>query len=81
MVQYELARRRVEVGERLMQRAPRPFLIRGENSENSVLSTLVMAQLLPQMTTGGSAPRRDSALRDAAHDAARRIAGDGDGEA
>jgi hypothetical protein len=29
MVRYELARRRVEVGERLMQRAPRPVLIRG----------------------------------------------------
>src|SRR5918998_1045566 len=30
MVQYELARRRVEVGERLVQHAPRPLLVRGD---------------------------------------------------
>ena len=79
VVQYELARRQVEVGERLMQRAPRPFLVRGESGENSALSTLIMAQLLPRMAANGGPPSsREDALRDAAHDAARRIAGDGD---
>jgi regulator of protease activity HflC (stomatin/prohibitin superfamily) len=53
VVQYELARRRVEVGERLMQRAPRPFLIRGEGGDQSALSTLILAQLLPQLTADG----------------------------
>ena len=50
VVRYELARRRVEVGEKLMQRAPRPVLIRGEGGEQSALSTLILARLLPQLT-------------------------------
>ena len=54
VVRYELARRRVEVGEKLMQRAPRPVLIRGEGGEQSALSTLILAQLLPQLTENGS---------------------------
>jgi regulator of protease activity HflC (stomatin/prohibitin superfamily) len=54
VVQYELARRRVEVGERLMQRAPRPLLVRGEGGDQSALSTLILAQLLPQLTSDGS---------------------------
>src|SRR5215203_3175978 len=54
VVRYELARRRVEVGEKLMQRAPRPVLIRGEGGEQSALSTLLLAQLLPQLTQNGS---------------------------
>ena len=80
VVQYELARRRVEVGERLMQHAPRSFLIRGESGENSALSTLVMAQLLPQMAANGreSSADREDALRDAARDAARRIQENGE---
>ncbi|MGI8867162.1 MAG: SPFH domain-containing protein, partial [Rubrobacteraceae bacterium] len=80
VVQYELARRRVEVGERLMQQAPRSFLIRGESGESSALSTLVMAQLLPQIAANGSEPRwsREDALRDATQDAARRIQENGE---
>ena len=54
MVRYELARRRVGVGERLMQRAPRPVLIRGEGGEQSALSTLILARFLPQLTADGS---------------------------
>ena len=50
VVGYELARRRVEVGEKLMQQAPRPVLIRGEGGEQSALSTLILARLLPQLT-------------------------------
>jgi regulator of protease activity HflC (stomatin/prohibitin superfamily) len=54
VVQYELARRQVEVGECLMQRAPRPLLVRGESGEQSALSTLILAQLLPQLTSNSS---------------------------
>src|ERR671921_1966855 len=54
VVGYELARRRVEVGEKLMQQAPRPVLIRGESGEQSALSTLILARLLPQLTQDGS---------------------------
>lgn len=53
MVRYELARRRIEVGERLVQRAPRPLLVRGGGGESSPLSTLLLARLLPQLATDG----------------------------
>ncbi|MEW6637195.1 MAG: SPFH domain-containing protein [Actinomycetota bacterium] len=52
MVRYELARRRVEVGERLMRHAPRPVLVSGEGGETSALSTLLLARLLPGFATG-----------------------------
>ena len=75
VVRYELARRRVEVGERLARSAPRPVLIGGDAGEQSALSTLVLAQLLPRLAQDGE----PSVLRDAADDAAaRRIAGDGE---
>jgi regulator of protease activity HflC (stomatin/prohibitin superfamily) len=65
VVRYELARRRVEIGEKLMQRAPRPVLIRGEGGEQSALSTLILARLLPQLTADGSTVEKASeALRD-----------------
>ena len=54
VVRYELARRRVEIGEKLMKRAPRPVLIRGEGGEQSALSTLLLARLLPQLTQNGN---------------------------
>jgi hypothetical protein len=60
VVRYELARRRVEVGEKLMQRAPRPVLIRGEGGEHSALSTLILARLLPQLTADGSTVEKAS---------------------
>src|ERR671917_1354764 len=55
VVGYALPRRRVEVGEKLMQHAPRPVLIRGEGGgEQSALSTLILARLLPQLTQNGA---------------------------
>ncbi len=48
VVQYELARRRIEVGERLIRYAPRPVLVSGDEGESSALSTLLLARLLPQ---------------------------------
>lgn len=54
---YELARRRLDVGARLAQSAPRPVIVHtDENSgDTSALSTLLMAQLLPKLQ-GASAP-------------------------
>jgi regulator of protease activity HflC (stomatin/prohibitin superfamily) len=62
MVQYELALRRVEVGEKLLQQAPRPLLVRGEGGESSALSTLLLARMLPQLTqespSEGASPKK-----------------------
>jgi regulator of protease activity HflC (stomatin/prohibitin superfamily) len=71
VVRYELARRRVEVGEKLMRRAPRPVLIRGEGGEQSALSTLILARLLPQLTADGPTVEKASE--------ALRNLGDGEG--
>jgi regulator of protease activity HflC (stomatin/prohibitin superfamily) len=50
VLQYELALRRVEVGERLMRHAPRPVIVQSTGGEQSALSTLLLARLLPQLT-------------------------------
>lgn len=51
---YELARRRLQVAERLVQRAPRPVLVQGSGGEQSALSTLILAQVLPQLLQSNS---------------------------
>ncbi len=56
VLQYEMARRQLQVGAHLMEHAPRPVLVRGDSGESSALSTLVLAQLLPQMAANGEAP-------------------------
>ncbi len=76
MVQYELARRRVEVGERLAQRAPRPLLVRGEGGESSPLSMLLLARMLPQLTDNNGAPLEDA--REDMLEAKRNFGEDGD---
>jgi len=75
VVQYELARRRVEVGERLMRHAPRPLLVQGDGGESSALSTLILARMLPGLTPNG--PSLQGA-RDALGDAARGLVEDGE---
>ncbi|WP_223277810.1 SPFH domain-containing protein [Janibacter sp. YB324] len=65
---YELARRRLDVGATLAEDAPRPVIVHTDAGagDSSALSTLLMAQLLPQLQSGGgAAPRR----------AARRVGG------
>lgn len=54
VLQYELARRRLEVGAKLAEHAPRPVVIRtgGSSGESSVLSTMLLAHLLPQIGGG-----------------------------
>ncbi|WP_436756799.1 SPFH domain-containing protein [Streptosporangium sp. V21-05] len=55
VLQYELARRRLDVGARLAESAPRPVVVRtsGTSGDTSALSTLLMAQILPQLNGGG----------------------------
>ncbi|GAB4195052.1 MAG: SPFH domain-containing protein [Roseiflexaceae bacterium] len=49
VLKYELAVRQLRVAESLMRHAPRPIIVRGEGGEQSALSTLVLAQMLPQL--------------------------------
>ncbi len=76
MVHYELARRRVEVGERLVQHAPRPLLVRGDGSESSPLSMLLLARMLPQLADNSGAPLEDA--REVMREARRNFGGDGE---
>ncbi|WP_017973085.1 SPFH domain-containing protein [Actinopolyspora halophila] len=62
VLSYELAQRRLEVGAKLAERAPRPVVVRGGGGEQSTLSTLLVSQLLPKMSSeafanGGAASR------------------------
>jgi hypothetical protein len=77
MVQYELARRRVEVGERLVQHAPRPLLVRGDGGESSPLSMLLLTRMLPQLADNRGAQLEDA--REVLRESRRNF--DGDGEA
>lgn len=51
VLQYELALRRLEVAEQLVQHAPRPVLVNSDGGDQSALSTLLLAQLLPGSLT------------------------------
>ena len=50
--QYQLARRRLQVAEKLAIHAPRPILINSKDQNSSALSTLLLAQLLPAVMDG-----------------------------
>ncbi|UGY92418.1 SPFH domain-containing protein [Streptomyces gobiensis] len=54
VLQYELARRRLEVGAVLAQKAPRPVVVHtdgaGGSPDGGALSTLLTAQLLPRLS-------------------------------
>ncbi|MEU5460177.1 SPFH domain-containing protein [Streptomyces althioticus] len=53
VLQYELARRRLEVGSRLAGKAPRPVVVRTDGgTDTSALSTLFTAHMLPRLTSG-----------------------------
>ncbi|HIZ37214.1 MAG TPA: hypothetical protein H9815_15675 [Candidatus Ruania gallistercoris] len=54
---YELARRRLDVGTTLAEHAPRPIVVNTDAAagDSSALSTLLMAQLLPQIQAGATA--------------------------
>ncbi|WP_214317488.1 SPFH domain-containing protein [Nonomuraea sediminis] len=51
VLQYELARRRLDVGAKLAESAPQPLVVRTpEGGQDSALSTLLVAQLLPRLS-------------------------------
>src|ERR687893_531795 len=76
VVQYELARRRVEVGERLMRHAPRPVLVSGEAGGSSALSRLLLARMLPQLADNNGAPLEDA--REVRREARRNFGEEGE---
>ena len=49
VLRYQLELRRLEVAETLLQHVPRPLVVNSEAEEGSALSTLLLAQLLPDM--------------------------------
>lgn len=53
VLQYELTRRRLEVGQRLARQAPRPIVVRGTGGDSSALTTLLLSQLLPRIGAAG----------------------------
>jgi regulator of protease activity HflC (stomatin/prohibitin superfamily) len=57
VLEYELARRRLDVGATLAGRAPRPVVVQTEAGagDGSALSTLLTAQLLPRVMDGRDA--------------------------
>ncbi len=57
VLQYELALRRLDVAEKLVRNAPRPVLLdtgSQQGGDQSALSTLLLAQLLPNLMNQGS---------------------------
>ncbi|MBP1465575.1 SPFH domain-containing protein [Candidatus Chloroploca sp. M-50] len=58
VLQYELALRRIQVAEALVRNAPRPVFIQGNNGEQSALSTLILAQMLPKILAESSSEER-----------------------
>jgi regulator of protease activity HflC (stomatin/prohibitin superfamily) len=59
VLEYELARRRLDVGAKLAESAPRPIVVRtsGASGESSALSTMLLAQILPQLSSGNGQVR------------------------
>jgi regulator of protease activity HflC (stomatin/prohibitin superfamily) len=60
VLEYELARRRLDVGAYLAESAPRPVIVHTDpnSGDSSALSTLLMAQLLPQIQTESTRTNR-----------------------
>jgi regulator of protease activity HflC (stomatin/prohibitin superfamily) len=57
VLQYELARRRLDVGAKLAESAPQPLVVRtGGAQHDSGLSTLLLAQLLPRFSGSSGTP-------------------------
>ncbi len=49
VLQYELMVRQLQVAETLVRSAPRPVLVQSENGDQSALSTLILARMLPSI--------------------------------
>ncbi|MFI9836999.1 SPFH domain-containing protein [Nonomuraea sp. NPDC051941] len=62
VLQYELARRRLDVGAKLAENAPQPLVVRTQQGQSdSALSTLLLAQLLPRISGTGQNGQTPSA--------------------
>ncbi|KOX15276.1 SPFH domain-containing protein [Nocardiopsis sp. NRRL B-16309] len=77
VLEYELARRRLDVGATLAEHAPRPVVVQTEEGagDSSALSTLLTAQLLPQMMNGSGGSRRSLASGANAQEAVDSVRG------
>ncbi|TDQ48211.1 SPFH domain-containing protein [Actinorugispora endophytica] len=80
MLQYELARRRLDVGAKLAEHAPPPVVVRTDSGsgDTSALSTLLLAQLLPGIgdrRSRGGADGGRAALAGGAADAFQQAQG------
>lgn len=53
VLHYELEMRRLAVAEALLQSAPRPIMVNSQTEDGSALSTLILAQLLPELFADG----------------------------
>jgi hypothetical protein len=71
VLQYELARRRLQVAEQLVQHAPRPVLVRTEGGESSAISTLLLARMLPDVVQSNGSTRQRSSSRQRSEDRSR----------
>jgi regulator of protease activity HflC (stomatin/prohibitin superfamily) len=79
VLQYELAQRRLEVGATLAERAPTPVVVETDEGagDNSALSTLLVAQLLPGLTAGrGAAGEAARSLAPHAKGVLRQVSGE-----
>ena len=67
VLQYELARRRLEVGAILAERAPKPVVVstdpHGTTGDTSALTTLLTAQMLPKLNVDGAVNQLNRASR------------------
>lgn len=52
VLRYQLARRRLEVAQELVRRAPRPVLVHSDGEGQSTLGSFLLAQMLPQIARG-----------------------------
>lgn len=63
VLQYELAVRRLQVAEELVQQAPRPIVVKSDGAgDQSALSTLLLAHLLPGITTPHKSAQEGSSV-------------------
>lgn len=77
VLQYELARRKLEVAGHLVNHAPRPVLVKSEGGgEQSALSTLILAQVLPGLMRDEGRP--PLVLADSTEENGRSAAADDD---
>ncbi|GAA4909684.1 SPFH domain-containing protein [Streptomonospora salina] len=77
VLQYELARRRLDVGATLAAHAPQPVVVRtdGQSGDSSALSTLMMARMLPDLGGGNRGGARRPVGSDDSDEAADAASG------